>query len=725
MTTQIADVYEFGGCRLDVPRRILTRDGAALPLAPKTFELLLLLLQSQGRALSKQELMSALWPDVFVEEANLSFQIAALRKALGNGASQWVETIPKHGYRFAGKVKAFSTEAADAATASTAVAESPRIAATTRGSYRWRWIAGIVALLALLTTVAVAFLNRPTAEVKSAATRVPVAVPLTTDPGYETTPSFSPDGSQVAFAWSKQSKPDYDIYVKLVGPGEPIPLTTDPAHDLNPAWSPKGGLIAFERSTTFGKADLYVVPALGGAAERMIAHDVGVGLNSSIAWTPDGKWLAHWADGPQSGIWLFGVDNSAKRQVTRDGHGPSFSEDGRRMAYIRNVGTGVALYVQPLTAELTAEGPPIRVTPEVSFLRPAAWTPKGDSLVYTAAGWFGVGRLYKVRLTANRLDSAGPPELLPFGENADSLALSSQTGGLVYSAYTRDTTLLRLDLRSRDQAPTPLALSTYDEYTPDYSPDGERIAFTSTRTGEEEIWIADAAGIKPVQRTWMRGPVCSNPRWSPDGSKIMFHSAGRATARALYLLNPATGRIDPVDDGAEYETEASWSRDGKTIYFMSRSTPGAETQIWKMPAGGGSREPVTRGGGAFAIESVDRRYLYYAKVVNGTSIWRVPVNGGEEIPVVGDLLNPLSFAVARDGLYFMTGSLAGGRPGSEAVSRKNTIEFFDFKTGHSKTIIELDKSAWIGLAVSPDERYLLYSVINNISRNLMFVDKVE
>jgi hypothetical protein len=86
MTTQIADVYEFGGCRLDVPRRILTRDGAALPLAPKTFELLLLLLQSQGRALSKQELMSALWPDVFVEEANLSFQIAALRKAPRNGS---------------------------------------------------------------------------------------------------------------------------------------------------------------------------------------------------------------------------------------------------------------------------------------------------------------------------------------------------------------------------------------------------------------------------------------------------------------------------------------------------------------------------------------------------------------------------------------------------------------------------------------------------------------
>ena len=62
--------------------------------------LLLILVESQGRALSKAHLMSALWPDTFVEEANLPFQISALRKALGDDGARWIETLPKHGYRF-------------------------------------------------------------------------------------------------------------------------------------------------------------------------------------------------------------------------------------------------------------------------------------------------------------------------------------------------------------------------------------------------------------------------------------------------------------------------------------------------------------------------------------------------------------------------------------------------------------------------------------------------
>src|SRR5438874_12243948 len=81
MSNQADGLYEFGPFRLDISKRLLTRDGEAVTLAPKTYELLLLLVQSDGRALSKQDLMSALWPDTFVEEANLSLQITSLRKA--------------------------------------------------------------------------------------------------------------------------------------------------------------------------------------------------------------------------------------------------------------------------------------------------------------------------------------------------------------------------------------------------------------------------------------------------------------------------------------------------------------------------------------------------------------------------------------------------------------------------------------------------------------------
>ena len=96
--------YEFGPFRLDPAQHLLTRDGERVTLAPKTFDLLVVLAGSQGRVLTKTELMQALWPDTFVEEANLSFQVSALRKALGEEGSTWIETLPKHGYRFTAAV---------------------------------------------------------------------------------------------------------------------------------------------------------------------------------------------------------------------------------------------------------------------------------------------------------------------------------------------------------------------------------------------------------------------------------------------------------------------------------------------------------------------------------------------------------------------------------------------------------------------------------------------
>ena len=100
MSTRAPDLYEFGPFRMDVQRRVFTRGGHAIPLAPKTLDLLVLLVRSDGRAVSKQELTTALWPDTFVEEANLSFRISALRKALGESGSRWIETLPRHGYRW-------------------------------------------------------------------------------------------------------------------------------------------------------------------------------------------------------------------------------------------------------------------------------------------------------------------------------------------------------------------------------------------------------------------------------------------------------------------------------------------------------------------------------------------------------------------------------------------------------------------------------------------------
>ena len=93
-------VYEFGRFVLNPRERLLSVDGKVIRLAAKEFETLLFLVQRNGRAISKEEMMSAIWQDAFVEESNVAKQISRLRKLLNKNGDQFIETIPKHGYRF-------------------------------------------------------------------------------------------------------------------------------------------------------------------------------------------------------------------------------------------------------------------------------------------------------------------------------------------------------------------------------------------------------------------------------------------------------------------------------------------------------------------------------------------------------------------------------------------------------------------------------------------------
>ena len=106
MQSPTKQLYEFGHFRLDPTERLLLRDGSPVPLKPKTFDTLLALVRQSGHLVGKNELMEELWPDSFVEEINLTVNISALRKILGeNGAGQrYIETVPKRGYRFVGAV---------------------------------------------------------------------------------------------------------------------------------------------------------------------------------------------------------------------------------------------------------------------------------------------------------------------------------------------------------------------------------------------------------------------------------------------------------------------------------------------------------------------------------------------------------------------------------------------------------------------------------------------
>src|SRR5688572_29609009 len=94
--------YQFGAFRLDPAERRLLRDERPVPLTPKCFDLLVILVENSGHLIGKEELIERLWPNQIVEEANLSFTISTLRKALGQGPNGelFIETVPKKGFRF-------------------------------------------------------------------------------------------------------------------------------------------------------------------------------------------------------------------------------------------------------------------------------------------------------------------------------------------------------------------------------------------------------------------------------------------------------------------------------------------------------------------------------------------------------------------------------------------------------------------------------------------------
>lgn len=110
MSLQNQPFYEFGPFSLEPAERLLVRSGKPVPIAPKAFDALLLLVQNSGHVLSKDQLMSRLWPDTFVEENNLTQHISMLRRALGEGPGQsgYIETVPKLGYRFVVPVREVS-----------------------------------------------------------------------------------------------------------------------------------------------------------------------------------------------------------------------------------------------------------------------------------------------------------------------------------------------------------------------------------------------------------------------------------------------------------------------------------------------------------------------------------------------------------------------------------------------------------------------------------------
>ena len=260
-------------------------------------------------------------------------------------------------------------------------------------------------------------------------------------------------------------------------------------------------------------------------------------------------------------------------------------------------------------------------------------------------------------------------------------------------------------------APERLIASTRMESGPQFSPDGTRITFESTRSGAYEVWLCRSDGSGVIQLTHFNS-LTGTPRWSPDGQQIAFDSRTAGNAD-IYILDSQGGVPHRFTVQPSAEVVPSWSRDGRWIYFASDRTGGWE--VWKMPSRGGPPVQVTRHGGFAPCESGDGKFVYYAKGLALPGLWRIPSNGGDEVEVISSLAAGFwgYWALVDAGIYYL------------ASTSKPEIAFFDLATRRNTRVFVMDNPPAReapGLTVSSNGSTVLYTQLDALNSDIILVD---
>lgn len=526
-------------------------------------------------------------------------------------------------------------------------------------------------------------------------------IPLTSDPGWESHPSFSPDGQDIAYTWAPESERPA-IYVQSIGSSPPRRLTTGPAAEASPAWSPDGRRIAFLRAISQKPGGaLFVIPA-GGGPETKIAELVGV---SRLAWSADGQWLV-FVDGPMGkrSITAVSVTTGVKHALTDPfefGYmSYGLSRDARRLVYASKAPGATPIFEQALGPGLEREGPPRRL-PVTMWARDLLVTPGAEEIIYSADDGFEEG----VDIRRLKLRRGAEPERIYSGSsNYSALAISADGRRLAFAVNRHQrVSTWSLALGKSGAKPAPLLASTHQDLNPQYSPDGRRIAFHSTRTGASDIWVANSDGSHPWRLTFTNARTTATPRWSPDGEWIAFES-NQAGQTEVYVVRSTGGAVRRITNHPAVDAIPEWSRDGRFLYFCSDRT--GRFEVWKVPVAGGEPVQITRDGGFSAVESRDGKYLYYSQRRNFGPVMRMPVAGGPAEQIIPDSRG-LFYAVATHGIYFRS---------------SRSIAFWDAATGRINDIFTPSKPTEIGLAISPDDQTLLFTQLDLEDTDLYMID---
>jgi Tol biopolymer transport system component len=254
--------------------------------------------------------------------------------------------------------------------------------------------------------------------------------------------------------------------------------------------------------------------------------------------------------------------------------------------------------------------------------------------------------------------------------------------------------------------------ATADEWNfdPVFSPDGNRVAFVSTRSGFYEVWTAAADGADARAVTSFGGVRVGRPAFSPDGATIVFTARPEGQAD-LYAVDAGGGVPRRLTEDPGDEVAPSFSHDGRSLYFGSRRS--GEWQIWRMPASGGAAVPVTSSGGYAAAESPDGRMLYFSRF-DAPGLWSRALPDGPESLVTPALERGdwASWRVTAGGIYLRTYP----HDGDAGILRLSP------DSPQLQRIASLREEAWSGFAVSPDGKWIVYPRVDRRTADIRIIE---
>ncbi|HUI44187.1 MAG TPA: winged helix-turn-helix domain-containing protein [Terriglobia bacterium] len=578
MSKQGKNFYEFGPFRVDPEERLLWRGKKPVPLKPKVFETLLVLVQRGEGLVLKDDLMKSVWPDTFVEESNLAQNIFVLRKALGDTSSEqrYIVTVPGRGYRFVQRVRTVPAveEVEDLIvethSRSRVVIEEAPSAGHTLVTAGRRWIRPSVLLAALGVALVAAMVFRPTLPPP----RVSRIRQITQIGTVVHNTKLLTDGPRIYFrAFDREGKDRELLYVSRDG-GEAVPLSKPlPRMDVDDISADGTEFLVVDLSTDVPHP-LWRVPVVSGSPQP-----VGQLRTRACVWSPGGDAIAHAVD---SDLYLVNPDGSNSRKVASLPGEPVYlrwSPDGRalRFSLLDPKINGARLWEADLAAHTTRD-----LLPDWETSRGAqagGWTPDGRYFFFSAVteGARDIWALRERGATWRRIDPR--PVQLTQGPLAFYQPTPSKDGKSIFAVgETLRGQLLRYDADSAQFVPFANGISA-DHVA--FSPDAQWMAYVEFPDGN--LIRSRLNGSERLQLSFhpMRA---SNPQWAPDGARLAFQASPRPGApEKIYLISRDGGPpVLAAPNGNDWQAYPSWAADEKSILYSSSDSTASSRNLARL-----------------------------------------------------------------------------------------------------------------------------------------------